>query len=160
MIAKDLGGRFGEFIQVDAQVALVLAEAFRRRVRQVRQAVEVEVSIVLAETLRCRVRQVRQTVERERYPSCLLRLSAVSATSSATTGSCMRSHRAQETLWQQRESICSPVTGLIFATYSSLTRPRAALNPKNPKKTHFLRTAQRQAQQLIQKTAPLIPICG
>jgi len=31
---------------------------------------------------------------------------------------------------------------------------------KTPNKTHILGTAQQQAQQLIQKTARLTPICG
>ena len=55
MIAKDLGGRFGEVIQVDAQVALVLTETLRRSVRQARQVAEEKVVLMLAETLRCRV---------------------------------------------------------------------------------------------------------
>ena len=38
MIAKDLGGGFGDFVKVDAELALVLAEALCRRVRQARQA--------------------------------------------------------------------------------------------------------------------------
>jgi len=63
MLAKDGSGRFGEFVQVDAQATLELTKTLRRRVRQARQAVEAEISLVLAEALRRRVRQARQAVE-------------------------------------------------------------------------------------------------
>jgi hypothetical protein len=42
---------------VEPEVTLVLAEAFRRCVRQTRQAVEVEVSLVFTEALCCRARK-------------------------------------------------------------------------------------------------------
>jgi hypothetical protein len=64
-VAEDLGGRFREFIQVDAQVALVLAEALCRRVRQTRQTFQIKDALVLTETLRRRVRQARQALEPE-----------------------------------------------------------------------------------------------
>ena len=60
MLPKEGGGGFGDVVEREAEVALVLAEAFRCRVRQARQAVEGEVALVLAETFRRRVRQARQ----------------------------------------------------------------------------------------------------
>jgi len=56
MLNEDLGGRDRKLVEFEVEVALVLVETLRRRVRQAGQAVEAEfVLFVLVEALSSRV---------------------------------------------------------------------------------------------------------
>ena len=47
-VAENLGGRFGEVVQVDEPIAFMLAEALRCRFGKTRYAAQAEVTLVRA----------------------------------------------------------------------------------------------------------------